>query len=388
MVSLLIKLFIKDNTDISDPSTRQKYGMVCGGCGIFFNLLLFGFKFLAGVLSNSIAVTADAFNNLSDAASSIITLIGFKMAGQKPDSDHPFGHGRIEYISGFIVSILILLMGYELIQSSIEKILHPEPLQVSILMVVILLASILIKFYMAYYNRKVGDKINSSAMLATATDSLSDMVATSVVLICALISHFTPLSIDSYCGVLVGLLILYAGFNAAKDTLNPLMGTPPEPAFVEMIETIVMSYDSVLGIHDLIVHNYGPGRTIISLHAEVPANGDLLTLHDTIDLIEHRLHNDLNCIAVIHMDPVCIHDELTQNLKQMVQSIITEIDPIISMHDFRIVSGPTHTNLIFDVVVPYNYRYTDEALTRLITDKVSAHDSTYFTVIEVDKSFL
>ncbi len=388
MISLLEKIFIKDPENINTPETRKKYGMICGGAGIFFNLLLFCFKFIAGFLSNSIAVTADAFNNLSDAGSSIITLIGFKMAGQKPDPDHPFGHGRIEYISGFLVSIVILFMGFELIQTSVKKIFDPEPLSISPIMVIILLLSILIKLYMAYYNRRIGKKINSAAMLATSTDSFSDMISTAVVLSAALISHFTPFIIDSYCGVLVGLLILYAGYNAAKDTLNPLMGTPPDTEFVTQVEEIVMSYDSVLGIHDLIVHNYGPGRTLISLHAEVPADGDLLTLHDTIDLIEHRLHNELGCNAVIHMDPICIHDELTQELKQLVNGILIEIDPVITMHDFRIVSGPTHTNLIFDIVVPFHFRYTDEALTRLIAGKVRAFDPNYYTVIEVDKSYI
>lgn len=387
MVSLLEKIFIKDK-NTNDPHVRQLYGILCGGVGIFFNLLLFILKFLAGTLSNSIAIIADAFNNLSDAGSSIITLIGFKMAGQKADPDHPFGHGRIEYISGFLVSIIIFLMGVELIQSSVEKIFHPEPLTFSPLMVIILLLSILIKFYMAFYNRRIGRKIDSTAMLATSTDSFSDTIATSVVLIAALISHFTPYSVDSYCGVLVGLLILYAGFNAAKDTLNPLLGTPPDQEFVSKVEELVMSYDSILGIHDMIVHNYGPGRTIISLHAEVPADGDLLMLHDTIDLIEHRLHNDLHCEAVIHMDPVCVHDEQTQQLKQVIRDILDEIDPIITMHDFRIVSGPTHTNLIFDIVIPYNYPYTDEALTKLIDSKVRAYNDTYYTVIEVDKSFI
>ncbi len=388
MITLLEKIFIKDSEDMNMPHVRQKYGIICGGAGIFFNLLLFAFKFLAGLLSNSIAVTADAFNNLSDAGSSIITLIGFKMAGQKADSDHPFGHGRIEYISGFLVSIFILFMGFELVQTSVKKIFRPEPLTFSPIMVIILLLSILVKFYMAYYNRKIGKKIDSAAMLATATDSLSDTISTAVVLLAALISHFTPFVIDSYCGVLVGLLILYAGYNAAKDTLNPLMGTPPDAEFVKKVEDIVMSYDSILGIHDLIVHNYGPGRTIISLHAEVPADGDLLTLHDTIDLIEHRLHNDLSCSAVIHMDPICIHDELTRDLKQIVSQILCEIDPVITMHDFRIVSGPTHTNLIFDIVVPFGFRYTDETLTRLIAGKIRAFDPTYYTVIEVDKSYI
>lgn len=387
MISLLEKIFIK-NKNTNDPQVRQMYGILCGGAGIFFNLILFTFKFLAGTFSNSIAIVADAFNNLSDAGSSIITLIGFKMAGQKADPDHPFGHGRIEYISGFLVSIFIFLMGIELIQSSVKKIFNPEPLTFSPMMVIILITSILVKLYMAFYNKQIGRKIDSAAMQATATDSFSDMIATSVVLISALISHFTPYCVDSYCGVLVGLLILYAGFNAAKDTLNPLLGTPPEPEFVSRVEELVMSYDSVLGIHDMIVHNYGPGRTIISLHAEVPADGDLLNLHDTIDLIEHRLHNDLNCNAVIHMDPVCVHDEQTQTLKQVVREILDEIDPIITMHDFRIVSGPTHTNLIFDIVVPYRYPYTDEALTKLIESKVRAHNDTYYTVIEVDKSFI
>jgi len=387
MITLLEKKFIPDRDNIHSPKVRQKYGILCGGAGIFFNLLLFAFKFLAGLLSNSIAITADAFNNLSDAGSSIITLIGFKMAGQKPDSDHPFGHGRIEYISGFLVSIFILFMGFELVKTSVNKIFDPQPLDFSASVLIILILSILIKGYMAYYNRRIGKKLESVAMQATATDSLSDMVSTSVVLITTLISHYTPYSIDSYCGILVGLLILYAGYNAAKDTINPLMGTAPDKDFVQLVEDIVMSYDQVIGIHDIMVHNYGPGRLIISLHAEVSADGDLLALHDTIDLIEHRLHNELNCSAVIHMDPVCIHDEMTQKLKQLITDILAEIDPVLTMHDFRIVSGPTHTNLIFDVVTPFRYRYSDKVLIKLISEKVQAYDSTYFTVIDIDKNY-
>jgi len=387
MITLLEKKFIPDRDNIHSPKVRQKYGILCGGAGIFFNLLLFAFKFLAGLLSNSIAITADAFNNLSDAGSSIITLIGFKMAGQKPDSDHPFGHGRIEYISGFLVSIFILFMGFELVKTSVNKIFDPQPLDFSASVLIILILSILIKGYMAYYNRRIGKKLESVAMQATATDSLSDMVSTSLVLITTLISHYTPYSIDSYCGILVGLLILYAVYNAAKDTINPLMGTAPDKDFVQLVEDIVMSYDQVIGIHDIMVHNYGPGRLIISLHAEVSADGDLLALHDTIDLIEHRLHNELNCSAVIHMDPVCIHDEMTQKLKQLITDILAEIDPVLTMHDFRIVSGPTHTNLIFDVVTPFRYRYSDKVLIKLISEKVQAYDSTYFTVIDIDKNY-
>jgi len=286
-----------------------------------------------------------------------------------------------------LVSIIILFMGYELTQSSIQKIFHPQPIDFSYPVLAILIVSILIKGYMAMYNRRIGKKLDSAAMLATSTDSLSDMISTFVVLLATLVSHFTPYQIDSYCGVLVGILILYAGYNAAKDTLNPLLGTAPDKEFIKTVEEIVMSYDPVIGIHDMLVHNYGPGRFLISLHAEVPADGDLLALHDTIDLIEHRLHNDLNCEAVIHMDPICIHDEKTQQMKEVVSAILKDIDPVINMHDFRIVTGPTHTNLIFDVVVPFEFPYSDEALIRLIAAKVRSYDSTFYVVIDVDKSY-
>lgn len=387
MVGLLSRLFIKNYEDASNPTVRQAYGMLCGFVGICFNVFLFAGKFLAGAISHSIAITADAFNNLSDAGSSIITLIGFKMAGQKPDPDHPFGHGRIEYISGLLVSVVILIMAFELLKSSVIKIFHPEELSYSPLVVIILVVSILVKCYMCYYNRRIGKKINSAAMLATATDSMGDTLATTVVLIATLVSHFTGLAIDGYCGVLVGLFIGYAGINAAKDTISPLLGQAPEPEFVKQINDIVMAHDGVIGIHDLIVHNYGPGRVLISLHAEVPADGDILTMHDMIDLIEHELRDSLHCNAVIHMDPVCINDEETNTLKKLVMGYLAEIDTAISIHDFRIVKGPTHTNIIFDVAVPYNFRIADAELTQMITDKIKAENSDYFAVIEVDKQF-
>lgn len=388
MVGLLSRLFIKNYEDTSDSTVRQAYGMLCGFVGIGFNVLLFAGKFLAGSFSHSIAITADAFNNLSDAGSSIITLIGFKMAGQKPDSDHPFGHGRIEYISGLLVSVVILIMAFELLKSSVIKILHPEQPAYSPLVVMILIVSILVKCYMSYYNRRIGKKINSAAMLATATDSLSDTLATTVVLIAVLVSRFTGLVIDGYCGVLVGLFICYAGINAAKDTISPLLGQAPEPEFVKQINDIVMAHDDVIGIHDLIVHNYGPGRVLISLHAEVPADGDFLTMHDMIDLIEHELRDSLHCNAVIHMDPVCIGDEETDRLKELVAGYLAEIDSVIAMHDFRIVKGSTHTNIIFDIVVPYDFRLTDAELTQMISDKIKAENPNYFAVIEVDKQYI
>lgn len=388
MVSVLAGLFIKNKEDVKNPQVRQKYGMLCGVVGILLNVLLFTGKFLAGTISKSISITADAFNNLSDAGSSVITLIGFRMSGAEPDVDHPFGHGRIEYVSGLIVSGAILIMAFELIKSSVEKIIHPEPVEFSMVAVGILIVSICVKLYMAYYNDSIGKKIESAAMGATATDSLSDSCATTVVLIAAIVGKLTGLQIDGYCGVLVGIFIFYAGISAARDTLNPLLGQPPEEAFVEQIEELVLKHSEVSGIHDLVVHDYGPGRMMISLHAEVPADGDILKLHDVIDNIEHELRNQLKCEAVIHMDPVVTGDEQVNKLKVQVHELLKEIDEKISMHDFRVVMGPSHTNLIFDIVVPFGYKMKDEELTELIQMKTEEKiGKNHFTVIEVDKSY-
>lgn len=387
MITLLTKIFIKDPTDIHSQDVRHAYGVLCSVLGISLNILLFLGKLLAGLLARSISITADAFNNLSDAGSSLITLIGFKLGRQKPDSDHPFGHGRLEYISGLIVAFLILLMGVELVKSSVDKIIHPEALNFSPLIIVILVISILVKLYMSFYNRSIGKKIDSAAMKATATDSISDVFATSVVLIATLVSHFSGLHIDGWCGVMVGLLVSYAGICAAKDTIDPLLGQAPDPAFVKDVQQIVLSKEGVLGIHDMIVHNYGPGRVIISLHAEVPAEGDVLEMHDLIDTIEHELSSRLNCSAVIHMDPVSTEDEETMLLKEKVHELILATAPEVTMHDFRVVKGPTHTNLIFDIVVPYEYPMKDEEVVAAVTAKIKELDARYFAVIQVDHSF-
>ena len=387
MVSLLAKLFIKDRENTSSPKVRQAYGILCGSIGIALNILLFAGKFLAGLLSGSIAVTADAFNNLSDAGSSLITLVGFKMAGQKPDPHHPFGHGRIEYLSGLMVSVAILIMAFELVRSSAEKILHPQPVDFSPLTLIILAASIAVKIYMAYYNRNIGHKIDSTAMKATAADSLSDTLATTAVLIAMLTGRFTGLQVDGYCGVLVGLFIFYAGYGAAKDTIRPLLGQPPHPDFVRNVEEIVMSYDHVLGIHDMIVHDYGPGRVMLSLHAEVPADGNILVLHDMIDNIEHHLHDELHCEAVIHMDPIVTDDARTNHIRQKVAQLLTDNYPDVRFHDFRIVEGPTHTNIIFDVAVPFDYRYKDEEITAFLQNKIHDINNSYYAVIQVDKTY-
>lgn len=388
MITLLSKIFLRGRSDVKDSATRQAYGVLCGAVGIFLNLCLFTGKFFAGLISHSIAITADAFNNLSDAGSSIITLIGFKMAGQKPDPHHPFGHGRIEYISGLLVAIIILLMGVELLETSVSKILHPEELAFSPLILVILIVSICVKCYMFFYNRTLGKKLDSAAMLATSADSFSDSLATTVVLISTLVSHFTGMAIDGWCGILVGLFICWSGYGAAKDTISPLLGQAPDREFVQQINDIVMAHHTILGIHDLIVHNYGPGRTLISLHAEVPADGDILELHDLIDTIEHELRDTLNCHAVIHMDPVCVGDEETMRLKELVYGYLMEIDERISMHDFRIVTGPTHTNLIFDVVVPYGFPMENEELITAISERVRRDNPNYYTVIEVDQTMV
>lgn len=387
MVTFLAKIFIKEKND--KVKIRQSYGMLCGVVGILLNIILFVGKFLAGTISNSIAITADAFNNLSDAGSSFVTLVGFKLAGAKPDPEHPFGHGRIEYVSGLVVAAAILLMAYELIRDSITKILHPEETEFSPLVIGILVVSILVKLYMSYYNSSIGKKIDSAAMRATATDSLSDTCATTVVLVATLVGHYTGLHIDGWCGALVGIFILYAGVNAARETLNPLLGQAPEEEFVQQIDQIVMAHEEICGIHDLIVHDYGPGRQMVSLHAEVPAEGDILEIHDVIDNVENELRAKLGCDATIHMDPIVTADEHISELKAAVISILKGIDEIITMHDFRVVAGPSHTNLIFDVMVPYKFYISDEELILMIRCKVKERlGNNYYAVMKIDKAYV
>ena len=386
MISLLARLLIKPEGR-EESELRTAYGILCGAVGICFNILLFAGKFLAGRISGSIAVTADAFNNLSDAGSSIVTLLGFRLAGQKPDSDHPFGHGRMEYLSGLAVSMLILLMGFELAKSSLDKILHPEAVDSSPLVLVILCVSIAVKLYMFFYNRQVGKKLNSTAMQATALDSLSDSVATTAVLLATLVSQFTGWEIDGWCGILVAAFILWSGFGAAKDTMDPLLGTPPSHEFVEQIRQLVLAHPTVIGIHDLVVHDYGPGRRMISLHAEVPAAENVLELHDEIDNVERELKEKLGCEAVIHMDPVVTDDGVTAKTRKRVQELVHCIDDDIDIHDFRMVAGPTHTNVIFDAVVPFHFRLTDAQVEEKIRTAVRMLDGNYYAVVHVERSY-
>ena len=386
MISLLARLFLKPEGR-DETALRKGYGILCGAVGIGLNILLFAGKFFAGTIAGSIAITADAFNNLSDAGSSFVTLLGFQLAGQKPDSDHPFGHGRIEYLSGLAVSMLIILMGFELAKSSLDKILRPASVDSSWLVIVILCVSICVKLYMAFYNRSLGKKLNAPAMLATAADSLSDSIATTAVLIATLVGRFSGLMIDGWCGILVAAFILWSGFNAAKDTVNPLLGTPPTHEFVEQIKELVMAHPAIIGIHDLIVHDYGPGRVMISLHAEVSASGNVLDLHDEIDNVESELREKLGCEAVIHMDPIVTDDGVTGETRKRVASLVHCIDDEINIHDFRMVAGPSHTNVIFDAVVPYGFRLTDSEVEEKIKTAVRTLDGNYFAVVKVERSY-
>ena len=388
MIELLARWCIPNRDNVTSPSVRRAYGTLCGIVGIALNILLFAGKFFAGQLSGSIAVTADAFNNLSDAGSSAVTLLGFRLAGRKPDTDHPFGHGRIEYISGLAVAGLILLMGVELAKSSIDKVLHPEEVTFSLLALGILAASVCVKLYMWLYNRRIGKKIKSAAMEATAMDSLSDTAATAAVLLAMLVGRWTGLAVDGYVGLVVALFILASACKAAKETLSPLLGQAPDPELVQEIRDIVMAHSTVQGIHDLVVHDYGPGRCMISLHAEVPATGSVMTIHDAIDNIEQELHRKLGCEAVIHMDPIATDDSTTVVLRNKITELAHCIDPALSIHDFRMVPGPTHTNLIFDVVTPFGFRLEDAGVARQLRALIRTFDSHYVPVIQVEHSYI
>ena len=388
MISLLSRLFIKDWKNYENAQVRRAYGTLCGLVGICLNILLFAGKYFAGTLSGSIAIVADSFNNLSDAGSSLITLFGFRLAGKKPDPRHPYGHGRIEYVSGFIVSFLIFLMGFELAKSSLEKILVPEPVQVGWLPAAILLASICVKVYMFLYNRAVGKKIGSAAMTATATDSLSDSVATAVVLLSMGASLLFHVNIDGWAGMLVALFILYAGVTAARDTLAPLLGQAPDPDFVQRVNDIVMAHPEVLGIHDLVVHDYGPGRKMVTLHTEVDGKGDFFLLHDAIDNIERELTAECGCHATIHMDPIESDNEAVLAMRDSIAALVKRIDPAITIHDFRVVPGATHTNVIFDAVVPPGLPMTEEAVAERIRLLVADAYPNHYAVVDIDQAYV
>lgn len=385
MIRLLSKIFIKSEEGENKSALRIKYGMLLGGTGIFLNLVLFFIKIIAGISAGAVSIIADAFNNLSDGGSSLIQLIGYKLSGQKPDNKHPFGHGRIEYVSGLSISIVIIIMGAELLFSSVRRIISPEVTVYSNRVIVILIISILVKLYMYYYNKSYSEKLESVVFQATAFDSLSDCVATSVVLLSTMISEYLNISVDGYCGIIVSIFIIYTGISAAKDTISPLLGEPADPEYVKKIADFVMSYEDVYGVHDLIVHDYGAGRTMISLHAEVSANGDFVKLHDTIDNIERKLRDVLGCHAVIHMDPVFIEDEATIRMKRLCSLITKSIDESLTIHDFRMIAGPTHIKLVYDVLAPYELKMSDVEIKKQIEEKVASLPGNLSAVVDVDR---
>lgn len=388
MIKLLLRVFVKDYKQTGDPKVRSRYGILSGGVGIFLNLLLFAGKITAGLLTSSISVIADAFNNLSDAGSSIITLVGFRLSNAPSDKEHPFGHGRLEYICGLAVSLAIILVGVELIKTSFDKIFNPGDITFDFLSFGIIIASILIKLWMFSYNTYLSKQISSTAIKATAMDSLTDTIATFAVAAGMLINLFFRLNLDAYIGLAVAGFIIFTGIKTAKESLSPLLGTPPDDELVSQIRETVMSHKGITGIHDLIVHDYGPARTIISLHAEVPANIDILAAHDTIDLIEMELRNKFNCDATIHMDPLAVDDEKTNEMCDKVKDIVKKIDENITIHDFRMVEGATHINLIFDVTVPHRFKISDGVVASRIRDGIKEINGNYYAVIHVEHGYL
>ena len=388
MVNLLIRLFIKDYENVKNERVREHYGVLGGAIGICTNVLLFAGKIIAGTLAHSISITADAINNLSDASSSAITLIGFKLASKPADSKHPFGHARFEYLSGLAVAILILVIGLELVKSSASKILNPGTVVFSYLSVIILVASMLLKIWQGLFYRKIGKRIASTAIYASATDSICDVIATGAVLASTIVARITGLQLDAYMGLAVAVFIIYSGIKLIGETLNPILGEAPEQELVLQIEQKVLGYQGVLGIHDLMVHSYGPGKTFASVHVEVSAHEDILVSHDLIDNIERDVGAQLGIQLVIHLDPIVIDNAEINELRTFVAGIVTGIDESLTMHDFRAVQGPTHTNLIFDVVVPSGYKQPDCALVDEITAQLKQRDEKLFAVITFDNSYI
>lgn len=389
MIRFLLRKWIPDETQAAVPSVRERCGKRSGLVGIILNLLLCAGKFAAGAITGSISVMADAFNNLTDAGSSLITLIGFRLAGQKPDDEHPFGHGRMEYLAGLVISMLILLVGFELGKSSIEKILHPEAVALSLLSAVILLISVCVKLWMFFFNRALAGRIQSAALAATASDCLADAIATSVVLAGLLVSRFFGVHIDGWLGAAVAVFIFRAGILAVRETIHPLLGQPPDPELVKAVQDTVLSHKEIVGLHDLIIHDYGPGRRMLSLHAEIPADADIMAAHDVIDHIERELRENYAVEAVIHMDPIVVGDAETDRLRELVTRRAKEvIDPAVTVHDFRMTQGPLHTNLIFDMVLPHSCKITNDQAKQRIYEAIQQEDPHYYAVADIDRLYL
>ena len=385
MTSLLTRLFIRNRDAVQDPAVRRAYGVMTGAVGIVANILLAALKLLAGALSGSISITADAVNNLSDAGSQLISLISFRISAKPADRDHPFGHARIEYVASMIVSFLVLLVGVELLRGSVRKIRVPEPIDFRPVVLIILLVSVAVKLWLFFFNRKIGKKIDSTVIRATGTDSLSDAAATSAVLISALISHFTGFDTDAYMGILVAVIILIAGVKILNETKNSILGGAPDPKVVADILALAREYPAVLGVHDLMVHSYGAGNTIASFHAEVDGAQDIFVTHDAIDMLEKEIYSRLGIRATVHMDPIVTDNEKIDAMRAEVLGCVRSVDERLDIHDFRCVDGVTHTNLIFDVTVPFEVKMSDGDVRKAISSAVSRRNPNYFTVITIDR---
>lgn len=388
MTDFICKRFVKNHENTKEPQVREGYGKLASVVGIISNAILCIAKILVGLISGSIAIIADGINNLADASSSVITLAGFKLSALPEDEEHPYGHARIEYITGMIVSVLIVVVGVELIKSSIDKILHPEPLEFSWSMVIVLLLAILLKVWQAMFNIKIGKKINSVALTATGTDSRNDVISTTAVLFSIIIGKMANIQIDGYMGVLVALFIIWSGIGLIKETSSPLLGEAPDPDLVAAISEMASDFDGVLGIHDLVVHNYGPGKVFASIHIEVDANGDLMESHDMVDNIERQLSKKLHIVLTAHMDPIKVDDPIVALMNEVTTKVTDSLDGISNVHDLRVVPGPTHTNIIFDIVVNPSCKLSNKEIHQAFTDAIKAIDENYFVVINFDKNYV
>ena len=388
MTKLLLKLFVKNYKNTDDKAVREAYGVLGGTVGIVCNLLLAVVKIILGVVSCSVSVVADAMNNFSDTASSVITLIGFKAAGKPADEDHPFGHGRIEYMAAFIVSALILLVGFELFKSSVEKIISPTAVNVNYITLIILLLSSLTKLWMFFFNKKLSKAAASGVLAATAQDSLNDALVTFAILVSVGVMVAFKINIDAYIGLLMSLFILYTGVKSAKETIDPLLGTPPEKELIDELHKTILSFEGFIGIHDLIVHNYGPGRIFASVHIEVPVDIDIVRCHEQVDLCEKVVNEKLGIELVVHMDPIVTNDETVNKTKEQLRVVLKEIDERLSFHDFRMTpKGENRTNLIFDIVVPLSTKLSEEEISEKVTAEMRKIDPTFFFVITFDKDY-
>lgn len=386
-MNFLIKRFIKDYKQVENAKVREQYGFLVSIVSIVLNIILATSKLIVGFIANSISIQADALNNYSDVGSNLATLFGFKLASKHPDADHPYGHGRMEYISGLIISFLIFLVAFQSLKEALIKIVQPVAIQFSYISAGVLVMSIVIKLYMGFMNKEMGERINSSSLKAASQDSFNDTITTIAALVSMLLSRYASLNLDGWFGLFVSLFVLKAGIEVFKDTTNPLLGQAPDKKIVNDIEKLVLSHEGILGIHDLMMHDYGPGRSFVTLHAEVDCHADLLQTHDEIDLIEREILENFNIHATLHMDPIDYKNEIVNELKEKVTKIIKSINDVYTLHDFRIVTGPTHTNILFDVVIPTEDTINVVELKKTIDNKIKEINPTYYSVIDIDRPY-